>query len=141
MSALSEVNAQKMLDDLAPPGFTPRTVAGPGGEGADLIFDGPGGQIFKIENKAIETARGFDKALSHAAQSQAPGNLVFVQVPEGTSAAQSMGKFWGNRIKADILNPNIPQNVAKMNIYKNTEIIIADPKGAILLPRGPIYNP
>jgi len=138
---LTEINARKMLDELAPPGFTPRTVAGPGGEGADLVFDGPKGKVFKIENKAIESARGFDKALSHAAQSQASGNLVFVQVPEGTNAAQWMSKFWGNRIKADILNPDIPENVTKMNVYKNTEIIIADPNGTILLPRGPIYNP
>jgi hypothetical protein len=130
-----------MLDDLAPPGFTPRTVAGPGGKGADLVFDGPGGQVFKIENKAIESSRGFDKALSHAAQSQAPGNLVFIQVPEGTNVAQWMGKFLGNRVKAGILNPNIPENVTKMNVYKNTEIVFADPKGTVLLPRSPIYNP
>ena len=135
---LSRVNAEKMLD-LAPPGFKPKLVAGPGGEGADLVFQGPKGQIFKIENKSTTSFGGFKDELSHAAQRQATGNLVFVQVPEGTDAARWMSRFWGNR--QGLINNPTPANIAKLNIYKNTEIVIYDPKGVNLLPRQPIYNP
>ena len=66
---------------------------------------------------------------------------MFVQVPEGTNTTSWMGRFWGNRINAGILDSSNSVNAAKLNIYKNTEIIIVDPKGNILLPRSPIYNP
>jgi hypothetical protein len=50
---LSEVNARKMLDEYVPEGFTPKTVAGPGGRGADLVLEGPNGQIFRNGNQDI----------------------------------------------------------------------------------------
>ena len=42
---LSEVNARKILTELAPNGFTPN-VAGAGGQGADVVFEGSNSQIF-----------------------------------------------------------------------------------------------
>ncbi|MES9859421.1 MAG: hypothetical protein ABW160_21660 [Candidatus Thiodiazotropha sp. 4PDIV1] len=138
---LSEVNARKMLDEYVPEGFTPKTVAGPGGQGADLVLEGPNGQIFRIENKSTQSFRGFDGEISHAAQNQATGNLVFVQAPEGTDAVKWMARFWGNRVKAGMLDTSIPANAAKLDIYKNTDIVIYDPKGNLLLSRQPIFNP
>ncbi|MET0005930.1 MAG: LysM peptidoglycan-binding domain-containing protein [Candidatus Thiodiazotropha sp.] len=136
---LTEINANKMLDEFVPEGFKPRTVAGPGGQGADLVLEGPNGQIFKIENKSTQSFRGFDKEISHAAQNQASGNLVFVQVPKGTDASKWMARYWGNR--TGIFDSTIPENVAKLNVYKNTDIVVFDPNGNLLLPRQPIYNP
>ncbi|MDG9670258.1 hypothetical protein ONV78_21145 [Hahella sp. CR1] len=136
---LTEINARIILDKFVPEGFVPEAVAGPGGKGADLVTKGPDGEVFKIENKCTASARGFDKEISHAAQNQAEGCLVFVQVPEGTDAARWMGKFWGNR--QTILNNHTPENVQKLEVYKNTDIVIYDDKGSELLPRQPIFNP
>jgi GTPase involved in cell partitioning and DNA repair len=130
-----------MLDEYVPEGFTPKTVAGPGGRGADLVLEGPNGQILRIENKSTQSFRGFDGEISHAAQNQATGNLVFVQAPEGTDATKWMARFWGNRAKAGMLDTSVPANAAKLDIYKNTDIVIYDPKGNLLLPRQPIFNP
>ncbi len=135
---LTRVNGEKMLD-LAPPRFRPKKAAGVGGEGGDLVFEGPQGQIFKIENKSTTSFGSFKDELSHAAQRQAKGNLVFIQVPEGTDAARWMSRFWGYR--KDLINNPTPGNIAKLNVYKNTEIVIYDPNGVNLLPRQPIYNP
>ncbi|MDO8329297.1 MAG: hypothetical protein Q7T36_02370 [Fluviicoccus sp.] len=136
---LTEVNARKMLYEYAPDGYTPRKVAGPGGAGADLVFDGPGGAVFKIENKSTTSFGSFKDELSHAAQRQAQGNLVFVQVPEGVDVSKWMSRFWGYR--KDLYNNPTPENIAKLDLYRKTEIVIHDEKGVNLLPRQPIYNP
>jgi hypothetical protein len=136
---LSEVNAKKILTELAPEGFKPRSVAGSGGPGADVIFEGPKGQIFKIENKSTTSFRSFDSELAYAAQNQASENLVFVQVPENTDVSKWLARFWGNR--KDLLNNSTSENLEKLEKYKTTEVVIFDINGTELLPRQPIYSP
>ena len=55
------------------------------------------GQVFRIEAKSTQSFRAFDSELSHAAQNQAAGSLVLVQVPKGTDVRTWMARFWGNR--------------------------------------------
>jgi hypothetical protein len=136
---LSQVNARWILNDLAPPGFYPKKVAGQGGAGADLGFEGPNQSIFKIEVKSTMSFRGFDDELSHAAQNQAQGHLVVVQVPVGENANNWMRRFWGNR--KSLISGVTPSDISKMEVYKNTEIIIVDVNGDIKVPRQSIYNP
>jgi len=138
---LSEVNARKILDELIPNGYVPKRVAGAGGAGADLITVNAKGEIFRIENKSTQSFRGFDDLLSDGAQYQADKGLIVIQVPEGTDGNKWMARFWGNRIKHGNILDGSPNNTKKLDIYKNTQIIMIDPKGNIILPRQPIYNP
>ena len=136
---LSERNAKIVINDLKPPGFTPEKIAGPGGEGADIVFQGPNGEIFKIEVKCIHGGfSSFNRALSHAAQKQAIGNIVFIQVKEGADVSNWLKRFLGNR--KSILTSQDPADILKLHNYRSTDLIILDDKGNVLLSQQKIFN-
>lgn len=138
---LSAKNAWRIVDDLAPPKSTPRVAGGQGDGGADVQYvDASGTVVARVEVKAgIENANRFSEHLSYAAQNQAPGGLVVVQVPQGADVGNWLGRFWGRR--QNLVQSTAPADVAKMNFYKTTDVTILDSSGKVLLPRQPIYNP
>lgn len=135
---LTEINARTMLT-LAPEGYRPKTVAGAGGEGADLVFANSNGDLFKIENKSTASYASFKGHLVRAAKQQATGSLVFIQVPDGTDVSKWMARFWGSR--KHIINSVDTEHVNAMSAYKTTKLVIYSASGVLLLESQYIYNP
>ncbi|MFN0032710.1 MAG: hypothetical protein ACKVOR_11175 [Flavobacteriales bacterium] len=142
---LSDVNAEAVVHNslgIVPAGFEIQedSIAGPGGPGADVKFKNAEGKVFGVEVKCVAKERDIDGQLSHAAQDQAPGGAVVIQVPAGTDVSKVLPKFWGNR-KNVTANPEDPANKAKLDNYSSTTVTIVDDTGKVLVPTQPIYQP
>lgn len=139
---LTAKNAFNAIDDLAPQGTSPRVSGATGEGGADVRFvRDDGTEVLRVEFKAMNEGqlRTFDAHVSHAAQAQAPGGVVVVQVPVGTDVSKWMARFWGNR--KTLVAATDAESITKMNYYKNTQITIVDASGKVLVPKQPIYKP
>ena len=137
---LTQASAEKIFKDFRPSGAVTRDVAGSGGAGADIRYiNANGAEVFKVEVKCIRNQSGFNDRLSYAAQSQAEGNLVVFQVPNGTDPEKWLARFWGSR--QSLVTSTDPADIAKMNSYRTTDVTILDELGNVLLPVQKIYNP
>ncbi|MFA0964964.1 hypothetical protein AB9P05_24360 [Roseivirga sp. BDSF3-8] len=127
-----------IFNDLKPEKYDILNIAGTGGAGADVVFVDKQGKLFKIEVKSIGGGfNSFNRELSYAAQNQASGNLIFIQVRSAIDAGNWLGKFRGSR--KSLLQSNEPSDIAKVNLYRNTEVIILNELGEIIEKRQKIF--
>jgi hypothetical protein len=119
---LTRVNAVRILE--GPEGST-AVVAGPGGEGPDVVFraggpDGPA--VLSREVKCIAgSAQGsFNREVSHAASQISYSGEVYVQVPEGSDGLRMVNRFRGAR------------DPAALSRYGSVRLVIVTPGGATL---------
>ncbi|CCH32514.1 hypothetical protein ABZ816_23745 [Actinosynnema sp. NPDC047251] len=94
---LSRENAEAILRG-GPPGTTPE-VAGPGGEGADVVFRDANGEVVgRREAKASDgTYASFNSELTHATKQVQRNGEVWFQVPPGTDAQTWVRRWQGQR--------------------------------------------
>ncbi|MEU5695063.1 hypothetical protein [Actinosynnema sp. NPDC020468] len=94
---LTRQNAEAMLRG-GPPGTRPE-VAGPGGEGADVVFRDADGEIVgRREAKASDgTYASFNSELTHATKQVRRNGEVWFQVPAGTDAETWVRRWQGQR--------------------------------------------
>ena len=105
-----------------------RTVAGQGGRGADVVFQGPAARVLRREVKSIAGgAQGsFNRAVAAAASQLGYQGEILVQVPRGTDAVHKVLRFRGAR-----------QRPADLGLYRSVNMTIVDDGGTVLY-QGPL---
>jgi len=111
-----------------------KSVAGPSGQGADVVFEFAGHPDFIVEMKSVLGFGGFNKELTEAALVQAPDELVVFQVKNGTDLSKWLAKYWGAPVRL------AERTSEELQILRRTEVTILDEGGRVVLPRQPIYN-
>lgn len=111
-----------------PEGSVPQ-VAGPGGEGADIVFIRDGEVVLRREVKSIVgSAQGtFNREISHAAKQVEYDGEVLVQVEAGRDAQSLVRSFRGSR----------PSEALQK--YEGVKIVIVDSSGRVLYD-GPLAS-
>jgi len=121
---LTRVNAIRAL--RGPQGAVVE-VAGPGGQGADVIFRTSSGLVRREVNSIAGGAQGsLNREVAHAAVQVAYAGEILVQVPQGTEARRLLSRFRGSR-----------RDSAQLEHYQMVHITIVDPAGTVLF-EGPL---
>jgi hypothetical protein len=138
---LTPTTANRILEDFTPPGGHTLT-GGKGVEGADIqLRNGADQTIAKVEVKAVDNFRGFQRELSDStstSENKRPpqvgtGDTLAIQLPDGTDVSKFMNRYWGN--------PDRQRSAEELDRLSRTFIVIYDQKGNVLMPKQPIYNP
>jgi|GEM_PF-5999115 len=121
---LTRVNAMRAL--RGPQGAMVE-VAGPAGQGADVVFC-TGSHTLRREVKSIAgRAQGsFNREVAHAAEHIGYCGELLVQVPQGTNALRLVSRFRGSR-----------PDPAQLGKYRSVHLTIVDPSGTLLF-EGPL---
>lgn len=121
---LTRVNALRALRGLQ---GAVVTVAGPGGQGADVVVHTSSGLVRREVKSIAGGAQGsFNREVAHAAVQIAYAGEILVQVPQGAEARRLIARFRGSR-----------RSSAQLEKYRMVYVTVVDPGGAVLF-EGPL---